>query len=244
MWMEEWQERLPKWNDFAQRYDGIFMQEPLYRETLELIVEQLEDVGDGSVLELGCGTGNLISSVLEKYPSARVVGVDPSEGMRLVCERKFAGNAGVEIAKGDALAIPGPDGRFDYVLSNYALHHVPPGQRGECAAELARVLRPGGELAYSDPFCCVDAPPHDPARIRDILESSVAQALHDFEQGACEMMKIKLSTMVKTVFSEGEFLTTPEVWAAHLEGASFTEIRVIEVPPTELGMRIIRAVRI
>jgi ubiquinone/menaquinone biosynthesis C-methylase UbiE len=232
-----------RWDDFAQSYDGIFLQEPLYRETLEFIVEQLEDGGDGNVLELGCGTGNLISAVLERYPSARVVGVDPSEGMRLACERKFAGNASVEIACGNALAIPCPDGRFDYILSNYTLHHVPPGQRGECAAEMARVLRPGGELVYSDPFCGVDAPPHDVARIRDIIDSTVAQVLHDFERGAYEMMRIKLSTMSKTVLAEGEFLTTPEVWAAHLEDAGFTEIRVIEVPPADMGMRIIRAVK-
>lgn len=230
-----------RWDDFAKRYDGIFIEEPLYRETLDLIVEQLEDVGDGSVLELGCGTGNLISAVLERYPSVRVMGVDPSEGMRLACAGKFAANPGVEIARGDALAIPCPDGRFDFILSNYALHHVLPAQRDACAAEMARVLRPGGELVYSDLFCGVDAAPHDPARIRDIIDSCVAQVLHDFEQGAYEMMRIKLTTMAKVVFSEGEFLTTPEVWVAHLEDAGFTDPRVIEVPPAELGMRIIRA---
>lgn len=237
-------EHQPRWDEFAQKYDGIFMQEPLYRETLELIVEQLEDVSGGSILELGCGTGNLISAVLERYPSARVVGVDPSEGMRLACDGKFAGNSGVEIAGGDALAIPGPDGRFAYILSNYALHHVPPAQRGGCAAEMARALRSGGELVYSDLFCGVDASPYDPARIRDIIDSSVAQVLHDFEQGAYEMMRIKLTTMSKTVLSEGEFLTTPEVWVAHLADAGFIDLRVIEVPPVELGMRIIRARRL
>lgn len=228
-----------RWDGFSSSYDSIFMAEPLYRETLELITAHTYGADGLNILDLGCGTGNLIALLLREYPGARMVGVDPSEGMRRACEAKFAGSERVEIAGGDALGIPFPAGSFDIVVSNYALHHVPPQRRAECAAEIARALRPGGRLVYSDPFCGVDAPPEDPARMRDLLEKQVAQVLYDFEKGAFEMMKIKLATMVKGIFAEGEYMTTPEVWSSHLAAAGFIGITVVEVPPEELGMRII-----
>lgn len=229
----------PRWDEFSSRYDSIFMTEPLYRETLDIIADHLAGADGRYVLDLGCGTGNLIALLLGRYPGSRVVGVDPSEGMRKACESKFGGSNRVEIAAGDALKIPFPGGTFDYVVSNYALHHIPPECRGRCAAEMARVFKPGGRLVYSDPFCGVDAPPEDPARIRDLLDRQVSQVLYDFEQGAYEMMKIKLVTMAKGVLAEGEYITTAEVWSSHLEAAGFVGLKVVEVGPVELGMRIL-----
>ena len=170
-------EERPRWDEFSLKYDPIFLAEPLYRETLDFITEQLEGADGRDILDLGCGTGNLIAVLVREYPGAQVVGIDPSEGMRKACENKFTGASRVEISGGDALSIPPRTAPFDYIVSNYTLHHVPPERRGECAAEMARVLRPGGRLVYSDPFCEVDALPEDPARIRDLLDKQIAQVL-------------------------------------------------------------------
>lgn len=241
--MGDWERHRPHWDDFSLDYDRIFAEEPLYLDTIRLIVDLLGNAGGGEVLELGCGTGNIIAAMLEGVPGARITGVDPSAGMRDRCAEKFSGDPRVEIVAGEALAIPFPDGHFDIIVSNYTLHHVLPADREACARELARVLKPGGRLIYSDMFSGVDAPQDDAARIGDLIDRYVAQALFDFDHGAFEMMKIKLKTLSKSALAQGEYHTTAGEWAGRLELAGFTGIEVIEVPPAEFGMRVIKAAR-
>lgn len=241
--MDDWTRHRPHWDDFSLEYDRVFLEEPLYLDTIRLIVELLGDAGGRTVLELGCGTGNIISAILEGVPDVRIVGVDPSEGMRARCAEKFSGDPRVKIAAGQALSTACPDGHFDVVVSNYTLHHVPPEERGACVGELARVLKPGGRLIYSDMFSGVDAPESDAARIGDLIDRYVAQALFDFEHGAFEMMKIKLKTLSRSALGLGEHHTSVGEWARHLEKAGFGGIEVVEVAPAEFGMRIIHASR-
>ena len=96
----------------------------------------------GRALEAGCGTGYL-SSLMQKQRHWPVVPMDISwDGLR------HAREMGVERAvQGDATRLPFPDGTFDLVLSVDVLAHLPPGEEPRAAAELTRVLAPGGMLA-------------------------------------------------------------------------------------------------
>jgi SAM-dependent methyltransferase len=229
------------WDQFSKRYDDIFLDNPQYVETIERMVVHIKD-GDGdSILDLGCGTGNIISRLLEEFPNASVVGLDPSEGMRRATEERFSGNPRVEVSDGNALEMPLDSNRFDYVLSNLALHHLRPEERGACAGEIARVLKPEGRLIYADMFCDVDGPPRDPERCRDIIEKFTGCALYCLEQGAYEMMLIILGTLPLDIKNEGEYLTTTGVWSDVLGAAGFADITVVEVPPHGLGIHIIQA---
>jgi ubiquinone/menaquinone biosynthesis C-methylase UbiE len=229
------------WDTFSKDYDRIFLEYPQYIETLRFMIEQLDDANGKSILDLGCGTGNFISRVIDVYPEARILGVDPSEGMRDTCGRRFSGNPDVQISAGDALAIPFDDDRFDYVTSNLALHHITPDDRENCASEIARVLKKGGTLIYADMFCDVDAPPDDPARTRDIIEKIVGVALYCLDHGAHDMMMIMLKTLPADVAGDGEYMTTPGVWMDALRTAGFERIEVTDVPPGEFGLKILRA---
>ncbi len=233
----------PRWDEFSRDYDAIFLGDPLYVDTLDLIVELLEDANGKTLLELGCGTGNIVEAVLKGYPEAHVVGIDPSEGMRDRCAAKFPGDGRVEVKAGNALLLPFPDAHFDAVVSNYTLHHLSPEEREPCAREMARVLKPGGTLLYSDFFTSVDAPPHDPRRMRDIIQTMLAQALYSLERGATELTMIKIRTLPAVLEAEGEYYTTLAEWTYALEGAGFTDIRPVEIPPGGFGLYILYAKR-
>ncbi len=101
-------------------------------------------IGAGEdVLDVACGTGN--AAIRAAAAGGRVVGVDLTPEL-FTAGRREAAAAGVDIewVEGDAEALPFPDGSFDVVLSTFGCMFAPRHQ--VAAAELARVLRPGGRL--------------------------------------------------------------------------------------------------
>ena len=113
----------------------------------------LSGVGPGeSVLDVGCGTGTL--AILAKETVGRsgtVCGVDASAEM-LARARSKAARAGVEVRfeNAAAQALPFPDSSFDLALGTMMLHHLGRAARRELAAELRRVVKPGGRVLLVD----------------------------------------------------------------------------------------------
>lgn len=110
------------------------------------------------LLDLGCGTGTLAMEAKKRFPEATVTGVDADPEM-LVRAREKASRTGMEIAFDRALAqrLPYPDDTFDAVTSSLFFHHLDRDVKDQAAAEVARVLQPGGG------FHVVDwGPPTDP----------------------------------------------------------------------------------
>ncbi|MBS0226002.1 MAG: class I SAM-dependent methyltransferase [Proteobacteria bacterium] len=99
-----------------------------------------------SVLDVACGTG--VVAVTAARTGAKACGLDLSPAL-LDEARRNAAMAGVEIefTEGDVEALPWPDAAFDAVLSQYGHMFAP---RSELAiAEMLRVLKPGGRIAFS-----------------------------------------------------------------------------------------------
>ncbi|MGO4209864.1 class I SAM-dependent methyltransferase [Terriglobus sp. 2YAB30_2] len=105
-----------------------------------------------AVLDIGCGTGTLaIAAKRQVGPNGRVDGIDASSEMIRRASRK-ASKAGADVAFQTALveSLPFCDGTFDVVLSTLMLHHLPGVLRSQCAAQVRRVLKPGGRLLAID----------------------------------------------------------------------------------------------
>ena len=103
------------------------------------------------VLDLGSGAGaDVLICARRVAPGGRVIGLDMTDEM-LELARRNAAEAGVdnvEFLKGYLEDIPLPDNSVDVVISNCVINLA--ADKFVVLAEAARVLRPGGRLAFSD----------------------------------------------------------------------------------------------
>ncbi|MCV7278966.1 class I SAM-dependent methyltransferase [Mycolicibacterium flavescens] len=103
-----------------------------------------------SVLEVGCGTGNLIVGARRAEHGIRGVGCDPDPRALARAERKARSLSGLTFDRAYAQELPYGDGEFDRVLSSMMWHHLDENVKPAAAQEFFRVLRPGGSLHLVD----------------------------------------------------------------------------------------------
>ncbi|HEX2097289.1 MAG TPA: class I SAM-dependent methyltransferase [Solirubrobacterales bacterium] len=99
------------------------------------------------VLDLGTGDGRLLALLLADRPAVHGVGVDFSEPMLAAARDRFADEERVELVRHD-LTQPLPRlGRFDAVVSSFAIHHLEHERKRSLYAEAFDLLQPGGVFA-------------------------------------------------------------------------------------------------
>jgi ubiquinone/menaquinone biosynthesis C-methylase UbiE len=96
------------------------------------------------VADLGCGSG-VFTDLLHRYGCVSV-GLDLSPKLIALGRQKYPQ---VEFIEGDVECLPFPSASLDGVLLSGIVHHLPDPSR--CAAEVHRVLRPGGRFVAFDP---------------------------------------------------------------------------------------------
>jgi len=116
----------------------------------DALVAQAELADGLRVLEIGCGTGNVTMRVKRAAAGADVTGTDPDPLALARCQRKAHGLTGIRFERAYAQELPFADGGFDRVLSSMMLHHLDDDVKAAAAAEMFRVLRPGGVAHIMD----------------------------------------------------------------------------------------------
>jgi SAM-dependent methyltransferase len=95
-------------------------------------------------LDVGCGTGALIQTIIETENPNSVIGIDPSPGFIEYAKARIASpRARFEV--GDAQSLPIDTASLDVAVAGLVLNFVP--QPPRAVAEMARVVRPGGIVA-------------------------------------------------------------------------------------------------
>ncbi len=95
-------------------------------------------------LDVGCGTGALSQTILQRMAPAQVKGIDRSEGF-VAFARNQTSDKRVDFEMGDAQTLPVETGTWDVAVSGLVLNFVPEHHRA--VEEMARAVRPGGIVA-------------------------------------------------------------------------------------------------
>lgn len=96
------------------------------------------------VLDLGSGGGRLLSLVRASRPAAEFVALDFSPAMLETLSAQYAGDPSIAIVAHDLEKTLPPLGRFDAVVSSFAIHHVPHARKRSLYREVFEILVPGG----------------------------------------------------------------------------------------------------
>lgn len=112
-------------------------------------------------LDVACGTGRFMASVLDNFSQLRGIGVDLSPHYLAEAHRRLGNAAALSLVQALAEDLPFADGSIDVVSCVYLLHEIPNDIRLRAAREFARVLRPGGRLVLVDSLQFGDRPAWD-----------------------------------------------------------------------------------
>lgn len=125
--------------EYARRLYGELEGKPLDRALLDAFAADLR--GAGPVLEVGCGPGQVARYLHDRGVDAQ--GLDLAPAMVAESRRR---NPGMTFVEGDLRALPFADGALAGVVAFYALIHVERDGLVAALVEIARTLRPGGQL--------------------------------------------------------------------------------------------------
>jgi ubiquinone/menaquinone biosynthesis C-methylase UbiE len=130
----------------AHEYDDDANFQSCWGRASERALSLIRLLGDYRVVvDMGCGSGRAIHALAASAPPhTRFVGIDPAENMCRIATQKTALQEGVQIRQGSFENIPLESASVDYLYSILAFHWVT--DLAASVAELARVLKPNGEM--------------------------------------------------------------------------------------------------
>ncbi|MEX5303727.1 class I SAM-dependent methyltransferase [Kocuria sabuli] len=124
---------------YHEHLPDLRAEQPVDRALITAFAEHVRVFDSPAVLDAGCGTGRLISTL--QAGGLTVTGIDLSPGM-LDIARSMHPEVPFHVA--DLAHLPFDSATFAGVMAWYSLIHVPPHELTDSLAEITRVLRPGG----------------------------------------------------------------------------------------------------
>ena len=151
---------LEKMSDFFEArldgYDEHMMTNIEYaNEFYPFTARQLPTEENCRVLDLGCGTGLELEFYYQLNPSAKVTGIDLSEGMLSALQNKFS-DKDVTLILGSYFDVPLGENAFDAAVSVESLHHFTKEEKVPLYAKLRAALKSNGYFILTDYFSLSD----------------------------------------------------------------------------------------
>ncbi|MEO1015022.1 MAG: class I SAM-dependent methyltransferase [Pseudomonadota bacterium] len=129
------------------------------RTALPFIADALAPRGNGRrYLDAGCGDGGFLEQVLDNFPDLDATALDLSPAYLGKARARLGRFRNVRYRRAQVEATGLNDASIDVASCVYLFHELPPKARRAAAAELARIIRPGGALVVTDTLQYGDEP--------------------------------------------------------------------------------------
>jgi ubiquinone/menaquinone biosynthesis C-methylase UbiE len=133
------------------------------RQALAPMAEELAGRDQRSLCyaDIACGTGNFLVQMRRAFPRLPCLAVDLSEAYLSEARRRIGRTSIVKPAVAKAEALPLADGALDLATCIFLFHELPPKIRRLVAAEIGRVVKPGGLFIFAESLQTGDEPDYD-----------------------------------------------------------------------------------
>lgn len=135
---------------YAERYDatvqaaiGASGESVAFFAELKARLARQEAPAARAILDVGCGIGNVTRALARAFPRAHVMGSDPSPESIEIARARADAPVTFAVSRD---TLPFADATFDLAVAACVFHHIDAADRAHWAAEIARVLRPGGRF--------------------------------------------------------------------------------------------------
>jgi len=125
--------------DYLERADHISHRTEGEAALLEFIPQSVR-----RILDLGTGDGRLLALVRQQHPDTEAVAVDFSPVMLEAARTRFAADSRVRVVDHNMDSSLPDLGKFDAVISSFAIHHLVHERKRALYAEVFGMLNPGG----------------------------------------------------------------------------------------------------
>lgn len=111
-----------QFNKIAKQYNDVAL---VSRHMAAQLLERLQhiDIAPNTILDLGCGSGELLVELQQQYPQAKLTGIDFSESMLAIAQQK---NPNIEFILADITALNLPNYNYDLIIANSVLQWLDP----------------------------------------------------------------------------------------------------------------------
>ena len=132
-------------------YDWVVRHTTRERKFKSMLLDAASIQDNESVLDIGCGTGTLLSAISNRAPAATLTGLDADSNILAIANRKLrAKRIDCELVEGRSTDLPFADASFEHIVSTLFFHHLAPADKQATICEIHRVLCSGGSVHVAD----------------------------------------------------------------------------------------------
>lgn len=142
--------RYEVWEKLAPKYNGLWVQKyslgPTRREVKKIVLPLLAENSKLQILEVGCGTGQLIKEISEQYPKVHYLGIDVAENMVEIAEKDNAGESvSFEHCPVEDFV---SEEKYDVIICTHAFPYFP--EKEEVLKKMAELCKKNGRVIIAN----------------------------------------------------------------------------------------------
>ena len=150
-----------EFNEFSKDYTNDMVKcVPYYNALISSFTENLPSSFQPiSILDLGCGNGNVTSYILRKYPKSAYTLVDASQEMLNLCKTRFK-DFNIKYVASYFQDFDFGEHQYDFIAAGFSLHHCKSDDKKMLFEKIYKALKPHGVFSCSDLMINKKSPEH------------------------------------------------------------------------------------